>query len=114
MAQMDRVRAHLRTKKHERLKNACPRCSSLRMKELVGDCYDRDGIRNAIKCQRCKTEFKCFAHGISEKDRSEYIEDWPDHVREAEEKDFDRRARSRGYIPVDEAVDHCLRCSGGL
>lgn len=93
-----RIVAHLNTKKHKRLAHACPRCSSVRMKDIEGECWDRDGIREAKKCQRCKTEYKCFAANMSEKDRHEYTGEWPEHVKEAEKKEFHERALKRGYV----------------
>jgi hypothetical protein len=99
---LTKVRQHLATKKHERLRNACPQCSSLRLKDIDGETWDRDGIREAKKCERCKTEFKSFVHGIVEKEPSEYTGEWPDHVARKVEMEFDRAARARGYIKRGE------------
>jgi hypothetical protein len=78
--QQDKIRTHLRTKKHHRLRNACPNCSSLRMKDIEGECWDSDGIRSAEKCMRCLTEYKCYAHGKEEKDFDEYTGEVPERV----------------------------------
>lgn len=93
-----RIVRHLNTKKHNRLKNACPRCSSVRIKDIPNETWDRDGIREAKKCERCKTEFKSYAHGIVEKDRSEYTGDWPRHIIKEEAEEFHRNALARGYV----------------
>jgi protein-arginine kinase activator protein McsA len=98
MSRMDAVRKHLRTKRHESLKGACPRCSSKRMTRIKDETWDRDGIREAIKCERCRTEFKSFAHGIVEKYGSEYTLDKPEHIKAKEAAEFDREARARGYV----------------
>ena len=95
---MERIRRHLATKKHARLKNACPRCSSLRLRKIEGETWDRDGIRNAKKCDRCKTEFKSYSSGIIEKTASEYTGEWPEHIKQADAQEFDQIARARGYV----------------
>lgn len=100
---MERARQHLRTKKHDRLKSACPRCSSRRMKRLDGETWDRDGIRDARKCGRCLTEYKSYASGIVEKDVSEYTGEWPEHIKRQEAEAFDRAARARGYSKVPQS-----------
>lgn len=98
---MEAVRAHLRTKKHQRLKNACPRCSSLRMQPIKGEHWDRDEMRDALKCARCWTEYKCYAHGIQEKSADEYTGNKPPRIVAAEEAAFEKLARSRGYVKLE-------------
>lgn len=97
ISQNDRIVAHLHTKTHKKYERACPRCRSLRMEKIKGECWDRDGIREAIKCARCNTEYKSFAANMSEKDRSEYTGEWPQHIKDEEEKEFHERALRRGY-----------------
>jgi DNA-directed RNA polymerase subunit RPC12/RpoP len=97
VSDIERIRRHLHTKKHARLKNGCPACGSLRLNDIDGETWDRDGIREAKKCARCNTEFKSYAHGLSEKEFDEYTGEKPLRIIEAEAEAFDRVARARGY-----------------
>jgi hypothetical protein len=75
----------------------CVHCHSPRLKELPGDTYDRDGIRNARKCLRCGTEMKAFAHGYQEKTRDEYVGELPTRLVKAAAREFHAEALKRGY-----------------
>lgn len=94
----DRILKHIHSKKHKRLRDACPRCSSLRMHRIPDECWDRDGIREARKCGRCLTEYKSYAHGIVEKCSGEYTGEKPAHIKAADDAAFHAAATARGYV----------------
>ena len=94
----DKIVTHINSKKHKKYQYACPVCHSLKMVDIKNECWDRDGMREAVKCARCKTEYKSFAHGIHEKNADEYTGEKPDRIKKEEIDAFHKLALSRGYV----------------
>jgi hypothetical protein len=102
---VDRIRRHLNTKRHERLKWGCPECGGAKLVDIPNEFWDADGIRPAKKCTRCKTEFKSYSHGITAKDSwEEYTGEWPEAVKKAEAESFHRQASARGYVKAPRST----------
>lgn len=81
----------------------CKRCGGKLVE--IPDCFDRDGIRRAGRCEDCRTVFASYAHGYSEIGSDDYddLRDSykflpPQHNIDERDKQFHEAAIARGYI----------------
>lgn len=76
----------------------CPRCQGAMYS--VKECYDGEGIRRGLKCGSCRTRFAVGRGSMRELYRGEYETpaEWPQHIKEEEQRQFHEAALARGYV----------------